>query len=410
MKADDFNIISLFTGAGGLDIGLEAAGFDVAVAIENDADCLATIRRNTSWRISSTTDVMKVDAKTLLSEAGLKPREPALVVGGPPCQPFSKAGYWVNGYTKRLNDDRADTIKHYFRIVGAILPKAILFENVLGIGFRDKSEALRLIESELRKINRRHRTNYTPVFLTVNAADYGVPQTRERLFVVASRDETTLALPTATHGPVDSGMELSAGVSRYTTAWDAIGDLDSICHGDALSARGKWSDLLPTIPEGQNYLWHTPRGGGIPLFGWRTRYWSFLLKLKKSRPSWTLQASPGPAIGPFHWRSRRLSEREMARIQTFPDSHSFVGSYGSVTRQIGNAVPPAIGELFGRCMMNQFFENAIGTSLTLVPKASKITPRAHRRRSVPQKFSKIAQSPDAHPGPGNGPRALSQRA
>ena len=409
MKLGKDRIISLFTGAGGLDLGLEAAGFEVAVTVENDTDCLDTIRRNTNWRISSTTDVTQICPKKLLSEALLKTRDAALVVGGPPCQPFSKAGFWVNGDSKRLNDERADTIKHYFRIVGATLPKAILFENVLGIGFRGKNEALQLIESELREINKAHQTNYDPAFFRVNAADYGVPQTRERLFVVASRDGMNFTLPSATHVSLESGTGLSGGGSRYTTAWDAIGDLDSICHGEDLSVRGKWSDLLPTIPEGHNYLWHTARGGGIPLFGWRTRYWSFLLKLNKSRSSWTLPASPGPATGPFHWRNRLLSEREMARIQTFPDSHSFVGSYGSVTRQIGNAVPPAIGELFGRCVMNQFYGKSIDTSLTLIPNLSKTTPRAHRRQPVPKKFIKMARNPDAHPGPGNGPRALSQR-
>ena len=76
------------------------------------------------------------------------------------------------------------------------------------------------------------------------------------------------------------------------------------------------SGLLPSIPEGENYLWYTNRGGGLQLFGWRTRYWSFLLKLAKSLPSWTIQAQPGSAIGPFHWRSRKLTTREMCRLQT----------------------------------------------------------------------------------------------
>ena len=85
-----------------------------------------------------------------------------------------------------------------------------------------------------------------------------------------------------------------------------------------LTVGGKWADLLPTIPEGQNYLWHTNRGGGSQLFGWRTRYWSFLLKLAKNLPSWTIQAHPGSSIGPFHWRNRKLSVPEMCRLQTFP--------------------------------------------------------------------------------------------
>ena len=97
--------------------------------------------------------------------------------------------------------------------------------------------------------------------------------------------------------------------------------------------------LLPTIPEGQNYLWHTERGGGEPLFGWRRRYWSFLLKLAKDLPSWTIQAQPGPATGPFHWDNRRLSVREMARMQTFPDNVVIKGEYAPGTCSASLAMP-----------------------------------------------------------------------
>jgi len=102
--------------------------------------------------------------------------------------------------------------------------------------------------------------------------------------------------------------------------------------------------LLKSIPEGKNYLWHTPRGAGEPLFGWRTRYWSFLLKLSKGQPSWTIQAEPGPATGPFHWRNRLLSIQELVRLQTFPDEYEIVGSRRSAQMQVGNAVPPFLAE------------------------------------------------------------------
>lgn len=408
MSQRDQLVVSLFTGAGGLDVGLGRAGFEVAIAVETDCNCLETIKMNNQWHISSTTDIREVCTRALLSEAGLRVGEPALVVGGPPCQPFSKSGFWVNGDSTRLKDDRARTIHHYFRIVGDVLPKAILFENVLGIGFKDKREALQLIEAELQRINRKHKTHYCPVFIKLNAADYGVPQTRERLFVVASREGKSFSLPEVTHAPLDSLSSTQTRLSRYTNVWDAIGDLDTIDHGDELKPRGKWSELLPSIPEGHNYLWHTPVGGGTPIFGWRTRYWSFLLKLKKNRPSWTLQASPGPATGPFHWRNRHLSVQEMARIQTFPDSYSFAGGYRVSTRQIGNAVPPAIGELFGKCIMNQFFDQEIDTSLTLIPKIVEPTPNAHRRRQVPLKFAEGIHDTTAHPGTGRGPRAMGQ--
>ena len=96
----------------------------------------------------------------------------------------------------------------------------------------------------------------------------------------------------------------------------------------------KSADLLPAIPEGENYLFHTNRGAGVPLFGWRTRFWNFLFKLAKDRPSWTIQARPGPATGPFHWTNRRLSARELCRLQTFPDGLRFDRGRNDVQRML----------------------------------------------------------------------------
>lgn len=170
------------------------------------------------------------------------------------------------------------------------------------------------------------------------------------------------------------------------TAWDAIGDLDDEGPGE-LALTGKWAALLPSIPEGRNYLWHTERGGGVPLFGYRTRYWNFLLKLSKRRPSWTIQAQPGPSTGPFHWRSRRLSLRELCRLQTIPDDIMIAGSLAEARRQVGNAVPCALAYALAQALGRHFlgFKRPSGPC-PLVPQRRRLVPPAEAVAAVPAAF------------------------
>src|SRR6476469_7119290 len=127
-------VISLFTGAGGLDLGLEAAGFETSICVEIEPNALATLRSNRpSWCIAEPGDILKLKPSELLKQAGLKQRGVALLAGGPPCQPFSKSGYWHSGDSLRLLDPRARTLKAYLNVVEAALPRAILLENVKGL-------------------------------------------------------------------------------------------------------------------------------------------------------------------------------------------------------------------------------------------------------------------------------------
>jgi len=113
--------------------------------------------------------------------------------------------------------------------------------------------------------------------------------------------------------------------------------------------RGRWGHLLPNIPPGDNYLHYTAkRGHPEPIFEWRSRYWSFLLKLDPSKPSPTIQAQPGPNVGPFHWENRRLRVPEIRRLFTFPDEFEFVGRRASIQAQLGNSVPPRLAEHVAR--------------------------------------------------------------
>jgi DNA (cytosine-5)-methyltransferase 1 len=266
--------------------------------------------------------------------------------------------------------------------------------------FNGKDEGLRHLEDGFAEINSRHATKYRLTVLHMNAACYGVPQFRERVVLVASRSGYAFKRPNHTHGDNNPSLE------PYRTAWDAIGDLDQAKWSKDLAPSGKWARLLPSIPEGENYLWHTPCSGGEPLFGWRTRFWSFLLKLAKSRPSWTIQAEPGPATGPFHWRNRLLSIRELCRLQTFPDNYSITGDRRAAQRQLGNAVPCVLAELLGLEIQRQLLRNSrVHSDLSLLPPRRGPTPARERTRKVPDDYLALRGNHRPHPGTGLGPRA-----
>ena len=271
---------------------------------------------------------------------------------GPPCQPFSKSANWRNphGAARGLKDGRADTIAQYLRVLREAQPAAFLLENVFGLAYRVNQAALRLLQRGIAE------AGYTFACGVLNAADFGVPQIRERFFLVGARKDLRpqgLQLPSPTHGEGAPLLRLKP----YATAKEAFDGLPPQQVTPELVLRGKHAHLLPLVPPGENYLHFTAhRGHPKPLFRWRSRYWSFLLKLHPNRPSWTIQASPGPAIGPFHWENRRLTIEEIRRIQTFPDSYTIVGSRHSVQRQLGNAVPCMLARVIGDAIQRQLFE------------------------------------------------------
>jgi DNA (cytosine-5)-methyltransferase 1 len=393
-------VLSLYTGAGGLDYGFEAAGYRTAVAVELDPMCVKTLESNRSWPVIMK-DIADVTTRQLLSKAGLKRGEADVLIGGPPCQPFSKSGFWATGDAKRLADPRAATLDGYLRVLDEAQPKAFLLENVEGLGFRGKDEGLQLIRQRLQEINARRKTSYDMNVAVLNAAEHGVPQIRKRLFIVGSRDGRAFSFPEPSY--VDPKANGPKQKPAYVTTWDALHDL-SEPNDEGLRLRGKWADLLPSVPEGENYLWHTERGGGESLFGWRRRYWCFLLKLAKNQPSWTLQAQPGPATGPFHWNDRLLSGKEMARLQTFPDNVELAGSYADVRRQLGNAVPSLLAEVIARAIRSQLLDRPLKNSAPklAVARFAGRTPAPERVRAVPKKYRTLRGDHEAHPGTGKG--------
>jgi DNA (cytosine-5)-methyltransferase 1 len=407
-------VLSLFTGAGGLDIGLERAGFEIVGCVEADRDCGATLKENRPWRQLEPGDIHAHRPREILSAFGLSSREATLLAGGPPCQPFSKSGQWRNGSPARMRDPRARTLQAYLKVLEAALPDYMLLENVKGITatrkhVTHKYEGLDVLRSELARINRRHGTAYDPVPLVLDAADYGVPQHRERVFVFAARDGAELAAPVETRSATPGQVDGGSVTERFATCWDAIGDLDDPDFDPALRPNGRWADLLPSIPEGSNYLHHTHRGKGEPLFGWRRRYWSFLLKLAKARPSWTIQAQAGPATGPFHWRSRRLTTLELARLQCFPPDWVLKGGDTSARRQIGNAVPPPIGELLGLEIRRQLLGEQPDVLPPLIPELRDDCPPPEPTQRVPHRYLELRGQQEDHPGAGLGPGARERR-
>jgi DNA (cytosine-5)-methyltransferase 1 len=221
---------------------------------------------------------------------------------------------------------------------------------------------------------------------------------------VGSRDGKEFKFPEPRfYDPESRQVQLLGGREPFRTAWDALGDLGDPEDLDETYLRGQWAELLPSIPEGSNYLHHTDRGAGLPLFGWRRRYWSFLLKLSKRRPAWTLTAQPGPAIGPFHWKNRRLARVELMRLQTFPDGYGVSGTLSDVHRQIGNAVPSAFAETLALEIRRQLLDERVTSRHpTLLPPKRLRTPKPEPTQPVPRKYRQLAGTHEPHPGTGMG--------
>jgi DNA (cytosine-5)-methyltransferase 1 len=400
--------ISLYTGAGGLDFGLEAAGIRTAVAIEMDAACCRTLRKNRSWAVLQG-DINSVSSAQILRAGGMRKGEADLLVGGPPCQPFSKSFYWASGDSLRLEDPRADTLSAYLRVLHDTKPRVFLLENVYGIAYNGKSEGLALLVKGIQQINAEAKTNYSVECAVLNSADYGVPQSRERVFLIGSRDGKPFRFPDPTHVSQERSLLFGSRLEPYRTAWDAIGDLPAEPKEKGIEVGGRWGALLPSIPEGRNYLWHTPRGAGLPLFGWRTRFWTFLLKLAKNRPSWTIQAQPGPSVGPFHWRNRRLSTLEMCRLQTFPAGLRFDESRSDVQKMLGNAVPSLLAEMLAREIRTQLLKSPARGKLKLLPPKRRQVPEPEPVMPVPEQYMSLMGDHAEHPGTGGGPAALRRK-
>jgi DNA (cytosine-5)-methyltransferase 1 len=267
-----------------------------------------------------------------------------LVFGGPPCPPFSKSRFYRKEKPRGIKDPHGfETITGYMRVVQRLKPKMFLLENVPGFAYKVHDEALVYVSEWAERLG------YQLSSKVLDAADYGVPQHRQRFFLVGSQKKK-FQFPEKTHTDPKELDLFTSSLKPWITAGEAIGDLDTDENADDEGhyAGGQFHNLLELVPPGDNYLFFTKeRGYPNPIFKWRSRYWSFLLKLSPNLPSWTIQARRSNNMGPFHWRNRILRIEEVRRLQSFPDSYKLAGKIDKQWKQVGNAVPPQLAMSLG---------------------------------------------------------------
>lgn len=338
----NFRSISLFSGCGGLDLGLERAGFKTVLATDSEKLCEETFRTNFQNVPFITARIGSLTRDTIAEALGGSLQNIDLISGGPPCPPFSKSRFYRKEKPRALDDPNGwETVEGYLNMLDWVRPRAFILENVKGLAYKVHRDALETI------ITRSERLGYKVTWAVLNTADYGVPQIRERCIVLGSL-ESELSFPLPTHAKFATDNLLP-----WVTAGDVLLDLDTEKNAsdEGHFAGGQHHDLLREVPPGDNYLFFTEkRGHTNPKFKWRGRYWSFLLKLSPDLPSWTIQARRSNNMGPFHWRNRILRIEEIKRLQTFPDDFRLAGTIEQQWRQVGNAVPPLLASAIGECV------------------------------------------------------------
>ncbi len=275
--------LSLFSGGGGLDIGFHDAGFEIGEAVEVDPRCVAVLARNAGKRKSlGSTSVVGCDIRdyTPNLKAGYE-----FVIGGPPCQSFSAAGRRASGVTG-INDDRGTLFEEFVRILKLVKPRGFLFENVSGITGANGGTAWRTVCRSFAE------AGYNISHRILDAADYGVPQHRDRAIIVGFRDGE-FQFPRPTHGP-----DSLAGRPHFA-AGVAISGVPVESESPTV-VNGRYGHLLAEVPAGLNYSFFTEQmGHPRPVFAWRSKFSDFLYKADPSAPIRTLKAQGGQYTGPF---------------------------------------------------------------------------------------------------------------
>ena len=346
--------VSLFSGAGGLDLGLETAGWQVLAQIEMNEDCVGTLQNHARHAKRETSILQKrieeVDPRQLRSSLGLKRGELDLLAGGPPCQPFT-----TTGLRRAIKDRRAATaFPTYLEFVKDFLPRALLVENVDGmlsvaLSHRPLAERHGPLSGPQRKgtflqwlLNQLVELGYCISWGVIESADYGVPQRRQRAVLLGVRGGDPCFLPEPTHG--------GPGLPRVRTLRDAIRSIQTGSPIQPLSERK--CRVFQLIPPGGNWrslpesVRRETMGAAFKAEGGKSGWWR---RLSWDAPAPTILGMPDhSSTGLIHPdETRCLSVAECASLQSFPRWARFFGKPRSQYQQIGNAVPPLVGEALG---------------------------------------------------------------
>jgi len=337
--------ISLFSGGGGLDIGLEVAGFKTYCCIEKDFHSCNTLRSNrdlgAKLGIHNFLDkatiiedsICNVSGRRILEVSDLKENEVSLVYGGPPCQAFS-----IFGKRKGLEDERGTLLWEFVRIVNEIKPKAFILENVSGLKTYDQSSVLIELQDRLCQNGK-----YTVSLHQYELADFGIPQFRSRIFLIGSQEGITVPPMSATHGSL---------LKPYRTVKEVLQNLGEPNVTSLPNHKGRVHsqriiDRYAELKFGQRDS--------------KTR----INKLHPDRPSYTIVVGSDAGGGKGHihpYYAREVTPRESARIQTFPDFWEFSGTSRHPIRQVGNAVPPLFAAQLGAHIRKYLFNEKIAIS------------------------------------------------
>ena len=351
---DNRDVISLFSGAMGLDIGLGLAGLNVAIGQDFEPACVDTIKANGHEVIGG--DIREIQPQSLLDKTGLNVGEPFMICGGPPCQPFSTAG-------KRLgiNDPRGSLFMDFIRMIDYIRPRFFVMENVKGImsaplkhvpgSTKDPDDpeqklgtVLDVILSEFNKLG------YKTVYGILDAVNYGVPQFRERFVLIGSRDHEGIFLPLPTHFQMHQNPEY-----RWKTVGEAVRDIEDE-DGECGSLTPERKKYLKMVPEGGNWrnlpedVVKAAMGGAFESGGGKV---GFYRRLSYDQPAPTITTAPAQKATMLCHpvKDRPLSVHEYARLQQFPEDWIFTGTTAAKYKQIGNAVPVGLAKAIGEAVI-----------------------------------------------------------